>query len=125
VDRLLSESDFLTVHLPLTKETRGILNGAAFQKMKPTAFVINTSRGEVIAEADLARALKEGRLAGAALDVREKEPPEKESPPPRNGQCDPHPPYRRGSRMKRRRRSWRPWPRMWTACSAGLPRCGL
>ena len=80
VDRLLSESDFLTVHLPLTKETRGILNGAAFQKMKPTAFVINTSRGEVIAEADLARALKEGRLAGAALDVREKEPPEKESP---------------------------------------------
>jgi len=80
VDRLLSESDFLTVHLPLTKETRGILNGAAFQKMKPTAFLINTSRGEVIAEADLARALKEGRLAGAALDVREKEPPEKESP---------------------------------------------
>ena len=80
VDRLLSESDFLTVHLPLTKETRGIMNGAAFQKMKPTAFLINTSRGEVIAEADLARALKEGRLAGAALDVREKEPPEKESP---------------------------------------------
>ena len=80
VDQLLSESDFLTVHLPLTKETRGILNGAAFQKMKPTAFLINTSRGEVIAEADLARALKEGRLAGAALDVREKEPPEKESP---------------------------------------------
>jgi len=80
VDRLLSESDFLTVHLPLTKETRGILNYAAFQKMKPTAFLINTSRGEVIAEADLARALKERRIAGAALDVREKEPPEKESP---------------------------------------------
>ena len=53
---------------------------AAFRKMKPTAFLINTSRGEVIAEADLAQALKEGRLAGAALDVREKEPPEKESP---------------------------------------------
>jgi len=80
VDQLLAESDFLTVHLPLTKETRGILNSAAFRKMKPTAFLINTSRGEVIAEADLAQALKEGRLAGAALDVREKEPPEKESP---------------------------------------------
>jgi D-3-phosphoglycerate dehydrogenase len=80
LDELLSESDFLTVHLPLTQETRGILNGAAFQKMKPTAFLINTSRGEVVAEADLAQALKEGRLAGAALDVREKEPPEKESP---------------------------------------------
>lgn len=80
VDRLLSESDFLTVHLPLTKETRGILNYSAFQKMKSTAFLINTSRGEVVAEEDLVRALKEGKLAGAALDVREKEPPEKESP---------------------------------------------
>jgi D-3-phosphoglycerate dehydrogenase/(S)-sulfolactate dehydrogenase len=80
VDRLLAESDFLTVHLPLTKETRGILNGNAFRKMKPTAFLINTSRGEVVAESDLAAALKEARLAGAALDVREKEPPEKDSP---------------------------------------------
>lgn len=80
VDGLLAEADFLTVHLPLTKETRGVLNAEAFRKMKPTAFLINTSRGEVIVEADLAAALKEGRLAGAALDVREKEPPEKESP---------------------------------------------
>jgi D-3-phosphoglycerate dehydrogenase len=80
IDQLLAESDFLTVHLPLNKETRGVLNGAAFRKMKPTAFLINTSRGEVIAESDLAQALNEGRLAGAALDVREKEPPEKESP---------------------------------------------
>jgi D-3-phosphoglycerate dehydrogenase / 2-oxoglutarate reductase len=80
VDRLLAEADFLTVHLPLTKETRDFLNEAAFRKMKPTAFLVNTSRGEVISEGDLARALKEGRLAGAALDVREKEPPEKESP---------------------------------------------
>jgi D-3-phosphoglycerate dehydrogenase/(S)-sulfolactate dehydrogenase len=79
-ERLLAEADFLTVHLPLTKETRGFLNGSALRQMKPTAFLINTSRGEVIAEADLAAALKEGRLAGAALDVREKEPPEKDSP---------------------------------------------
>jgi D-3-phosphoglycerate dehydrogenase / 2-oxoglutarate reductase len=79
-DRLFAESDFLTVHLPLNKETRGVLNAAAIQKMKSTAFLINTSRGEVIVESDLAQALKAGRLAGAALDVREKEPPEKESP---------------------------------------------
>jgi D-3-phosphoglycerate dehydrogenase / 2-oxoglutarate reductase len=79
-DRLLAESDFLTVHLPLNKETRGVLNAAAFKKMKSTAFLINTSRGEVIVESDLAEALQEGRLGGAALDVREKEPPEKGSP---------------------------------------------
>ncbi len=74
-DRVLAEADFLTVHLPLTPETRGILNGQALGKMKKTAFLINTSRGEVLSEADLAQALKKGALAGAALDVREKEPP--------------------------------------------------
>jgi len=74
-DRVLAEADFLTVHLPLTSETRGILKGEALGKMKKTAFLINTSRGEVLAEADLAQALKRGDLAGAALDVREKEPP--------------------------------------------------
>lgn len=72
---VLAEADFLTVHLPLTPETRGILNGEAFRKMKKTAFLINTSRGEVLAEADLAQTLKQGEIAGAALDVREKEPP--------------------------------------------------
>jgi D-3-phosphoglycerate dehydrogenase len=74
-ERLLREADFLTVHLPLTPETRGILNGEALGRMKKTAFLINTSRGEVLAEADLAQVLKSGALAGAALDVREKEPP--------------------------------------------------
>lgn len=74
-DKVLSEADFLTVHLPLTPETRGILDGEALRKMKNTAFLINTSRGEVLAEADLARVLKQGGIAGAALDVREKEPP--------------------------------------------------
>jgi phosphoglycerate dehydrogenase-like enzyme len=78
--QLYAESDFLTVHLPLNKETRGVMNATAFQKMKSTAFLINTSRGEVIVESDLAQALKDGRLAGAALDVREKEPPQKDSP---------------------------------------------
>lgn len=75
LDQLLAESDFLTVHLPLTEKTKGVLDAKAFQRMKATAFIINTSRGEVLSEADLAEALKNGRLAGAALDVREKEPP--------------------------------------------------
>ena len=75
LDQLCCESDFLTVHLPLNEQTKGMLNAKALQKMKPTAFIINTSRGEVLSEADLAEALQNGRLAGAALDVREKEPP--------------------------------------------------
>ena len=74
-DRVLAEADFLTLHLPLTPETRGILNGEALRKMKKTAFLINTSRGEVLVEADLAQVLKQGGIGGAALDVREKEPP--------------------------------------------------
>jgi D-3-phosphoglycerate dehydrogenase len=80
MDQLLAEADFLSVHLPLTEETRGLLNTQVFRKMKPSAFVINTSRGEVLNEEDLFRALKQGQLAGAALDVREKEPPSTASP---------------------------------------------
>jgi D-3-phosphoglycerate dehydrogenase/(S)-sulfolactate dehydrogenase len=80
LDQLLAEADFLSVHLPLTEETRGILNLQIFRKMKPSAFIINTSRGEVLVEEDLFQALKQGRLAGAALDVREKEPPSTASP---------------------------------------------
>lgn len=80
MDQLLAEADFLSVHLPLTEETRGLLNAQVFRKMKPSAFVINTSRGEVLNEEDLFRALKQGQLAGAALDVREKEPPSTASP---------------------------------------------
>ena len=75
LDQLFAESDFLTVHLPLNEQTKGMLNAKTFQKMKPTAFIINTSRGEVLSETDLVEALKNGRLSGAALDVREKEPP--------------------------------------------------
>jgi D-3-phosphoglycerate dehydrogenase len=80
MDQLLTESDFLTVHLPLNEETRGMLSAKNFQKMKPTAFLINTSRGEVLVEEELIKALKDGRPAGAALDVREEEPPSPESP---------------------------------------------
>jgi len=80
LDQLLTESDFLSVHLPLTPETRGILNAEVFRKMKPGAFIINTSRGEVLNEEDLFQVLQQGQLAGAALDVREKEPPTTASP---------------------------------------------
>lgn len=80
LDELLTQVDFLTIHLPLTKETKGLLNRQAFQKMKPTSFLINTSRGEILVEGDLYQALKKGEIAGAALDVREEEPPAKESP---------------------------------------------
>ncbi len=79
-DELLKQADFLTIHLPLTKETKGLINRHALQKMKPTSFLINTSRGEILVEEELYQALREGQIAGAALDVREVEPPAKESP---------------------------------------------
>jgi len=80
LDHLLAEADFLSVHLPLTEETREILSARIFRKMKPSAIIINTSRGEVLVEEDLFQALKQAELAGAALDVREKEPPSNASP---------------------------------------------
>lgn len=80
LDALLGEADFLSCHVPLTNGTRGMFNGELFSKMKPSAFFINTSRGEVVEEHDLALALKNGVLAGAALDVRQTEPPDPSSP---------------------------------------------
>ncbi|HEV3312591.1 MAG TPA: D-glycerate dehydrogenase [Chloroflexota bacterium] len=74
VDTLLAESDFISLHTPLTPETRHFINSQRIALMKPTACLINTSRGPVVNEADLARALRENRLAGAALDVFENEP---------------------------------------------------
>lgn len=72
---LLARADFISCHLPLTPETRGMFNYELFSRMKPTAFFLNLSRGEVVDEAGLVRALQEKRLAGAGLDVRQKEPP--------------------------------------------------
>jgi glyoxylate reductase len=74
VDEILRESDFLCVHVPLTAETRHLFGEAEFRKMKPTARFINMARGPVHDEAALARALREGWIAGAGLDVYEHEP---------------------------------------------------
>jgi D-3-phosphoglycerate dehydrogenase len=75
LDDLLRRADFVSCHVPLTRETRGMFNYERFRAMKPDAYFLNLSRGEVVDEAGLVRALEEKRLAGAALDVREQEPP--------------------------------------------------
>jgi glyoxylate reductase len=72
--RLLAESDFISVHVPLTDETHHLLSTAQFAQMKPSAIVINTSRGPVLDEAALVEALKAKKIAGAGLDVYEREP---------------------------------------------------
>jgi D-3-phosphoglycerate dehydrogenase len=75
LERLLAESDYVTIHVPLTPDSRYLINRKTLALMKPTAFLINTSRGGLINEADLLEALRAGRLAGAGLDVFEQEPP--------------------------------------------------
>jgi D-3-phosphoglycerate dehydrogenase / 2-oxoglutarate reductase len=79
-DDLLARSDFISVHAPLLPATRGLMNAAAFAKMKKGAFVINTARGPLVDEAALVAALDSGKLGGAALDVVETEPLPKDSP---------------------------------------------
>ena len=77
---LLHEADFISIHAALTGETRKIFNRDAFAEMKPTACLINTARGGFVDEAALYQALKEGRIAMAALDVMDPEPPDPNSP---------------------------------------------
>lgn len=79
-DLLLREADYITLHIPKTPETANLIDAEALAKMKPTARLINCSRGGIVDEAALAEALKEGRIAGAALDVYENEPLQADSP---------------------------------------------
>ena len=72
--QLLEQADVISIHVPLGTVTRHLMNDAAFSRMKPTAYLINTARGEVVDERALARALEEKRIAGAGLDVFENEP---------------------------------------------------
>jgi len=74
MNALLAESDFISLHVPLIPETRGLFDAPKFYRMKPTAFLINTARGPVVDEAALVAALEAKKIAGAALDVFENEP---------------------------------------------------
>ena len=73
-DELLKQSDILTIHVDLNPSSRGIIGPEELEKMKPTSLIVNTSRGSVINESALVKALKEGKIGGAALDVFETEP---------------------------------------------------
>jgi glycerate dehydrogenase len=75
IDQLLRESDVVSLHCPLTPETKGIINATRLRTMKPSAFLLNTSRGPLTVDAELANALNEGVIAGAGLDVLSVEPP--------------------------------------------------
>jgi glycerate dehydrogenase len=80
LDELLKQSDFVSLHTPLNTETRHMINAEKLSLMKPSAFLINTSRGSLIHEADLIQSLQDKVIAGAALDVLEQEPPRLDNP---------------------------------------------
>ncbi|NVK44633.1 MAG: 2-hydroxyacid dehydrogenase [Oceanospirillaceae bacterium] len=80
LDELLPQVDVLTLHCPLTEQTRNIIDAAALARMKPDAFLINAARGGIVDEPALAQALRQGRLAGAATDVLSAEPPKDGNP---------------------------------------------
>jgi glycerate dehydrogenase len=80
LDELLARADVVSLHCPLLPQTRHIINAKSLAKMKPTAVLINTSRGPLVVEQDLADALNDGRIAGAAVDVLSIEPPSPDNP---------------------------------------------
>ncbi|MCC6679770.1 MAG: D-2-hydroxyacid dehydrogenase [Phycisphaeraceae bacterium] len=87
LDELFAESDAISLHCPLTPQTKHVVNAAHLSTMKPTAWIINTSRGPLIDEPALAAALKNGKIAGAALDVLDVEPPTADNPLLRAPNC--------------------------------------
>lgn len=87
VDALFRQADIVTLHCPLTPETQGLVNATRLASMKRDAFLINTGRGPLVAEGDLAEALEAGRIAGAALDVLSAEPPPADNPLLRAQNC--------------------------------------
>jgi len=87
MDEVFSRADVVTLHCPLTAETTGLINARRLTSMKPTAFIINTGRGPLVVEADLAEALNAGRIAGAGLDVLSVEPPSPDNPLLRAKNC--------------------------------------
>jgi glyoxylate reductase len=80
LEDVFEQSDFLSLHCPLTPQTRHMIDSAALARMKPTAILINTARGPIVDQAALTKALNEGTIAGAALDVTDPEPPDPEDP---------------------------------------------
>jgi phosphoglycerate dehydrogenase-like enzyme len=79
-DELLRQSDFITIHMVLSARSRGLIGAHEFSQMKPSAYLINTSRGPLVDEAALIAALKENRIAGVALDVYDTEPLPRDHP---------------------------------------------
>ena len=79
-ETLLTQSDFVTLHLPLTEETEGLIDSGVLAKMKPSAFLVNTARGAIVDSAALLQAVESGQITGAALDVIDDEPPQQDHP---------------------------------------------
>ena len=75
LEQLFEEADYVSLHLPLSPESKGIIDRRYLRRMKPTAYLVNTARGPIVNEADLSRRCKAKKIAGAGLDVFEVEPP--------------------------------------------------
>jgi len=90
LDELFASADFITVHTPLSKDTRGLINASAFDRMKQGVFIINCARGGIVSESDLLKSLNTGKVAGAALDVFEEEPTKIWTRGAPNVICTPH-----------------------------------
>jgi phosphoglycerate dehydrogenase-like enzyme len=114
LDELLRTSDVVTVHVPLTEETRHLINARTLGLMKETAMLVNTARGELVDEVALAEAIESGQIAGAGLDVLSAEPPPKDHPlfGLRNVILTPHV---AGP-------TWQSWPRRFSNCYANIQR---